>query len=170
VAIGTEVANARKRKGYTQEQLTLDLPISRESLAKYETGDRRFPKDMYLPVAEKLDDEEFYFITWNEAAGVVSIPYFDGEYIEHHSASMKHLAQIETNEALDHLERACWYKPVHSRSDSEKEEMKKVLRELLDAAASMVNLVAVICREYDFSMKDVFKQWRLTLRARRLQK
>jgi transcriptional regulator with XRE-family HTH domain len=168
--IGEELAAARKRKGYTQEQLTLDLPISRESLAKYETGDRRFPKDMYLPVAEKLDDEEFYFTSWKEAAGVVSIPYFNGDHIDHHSSSMKHLVQIETNEALEHLERACWFKPIHSRSESEKEEMKRVLRELLDAAASMVNLVAVICREYDFSMKEVFQQWRLTLKARRLKK
>nr|WP_309099097.1 helix-turn-helix transcriptional regulator [Fredinandcohnia onubensis] len=170
MTIGTKIANARKRQGYTQEEFVSDLPVSRESLAKYETGDRKFPFDLRKMVAERLDDEEFYFTAWNESAGEVSIPYFDGDHVDHHPASLKHLVQSETNEALEQLERACWFKPIHSSSETEKQEMKRVIHELLDAAASMINLVAVICREYDFSMKDIFKEWRMTLKIRRLRK
>lgn len=167
MAIGQQLADARKRQGITQEQLALDLPVSRESIAKYEVGSRTFQKDLFKPIAEALDDPEFYFSTWNEAAGHVSIPYFNGDYIDQHPASMKYLVQRETNEALDHMERICWSKPVKARTETEREEMKRVINEILDAAASMINLVAILCREYDFSMKSVYKQWWSSIKVRR---
>jgi transcriptional regulator with XRE-family HTH domain len=167
---GEELASARKRKGITQQQLSLKLPISRESIAKYETGRQHFPKDLRALTAEAIDDEEYYFVRWNESAGDVSIPYLNGEFIEHHPTAMMMLVKKESLEALDHLEKACWYKPVRFQNDTEREEMKKVAFEVLDAAASMINLVALISKEYQFSMIKIFKQWRLTLKARRLQK
>lgn len=44
MSIGKEVAMARKRKGITQEQLSLEIPVSRESLAKYETENDGYQK------------------------------------------------------------------------------------------------------------------------------
>lgn len=168
--IGKELADARKRQGYSQEQLSLELPVSRESLAKYETGSRRLPDDMRQPIAEAVDDAEYYFATWTDAAGVVSIPYLNGEYIDQHPASMVFLVKRETDEALEQLTSVDWIKPVQARTDLEKEDIKKLIFELLDAAASIINLVAIICREYGFSMKHIFKQWRITLKARRLKR
>ena len=168
--IGEELAKARKRQGITQEQLSFELPVSRESIAKYELGSRKYPEDMRPIIAQQLDDVEFYFATWNDASGIVSIPFFNGDYIDHHPASMAFLVQKETDEAMKQMTNACWIKPVHTRTDTEKEDMKKVIFETLDAAASMINLVAVICREYGFSMKKIFSEWRLTLKARRMEK
>ncbi|HDR7659734.1 TPA: hypothetical protein QCX68_005304 [Bacillus wiedmannii] len=45
MSIGKEVAMARKRKAMIQEQLSLEIPVSRELLAKYETEKRQIPKD-----------------------------------------------------------------------------------------------------------------------------
>lgn len=168
--IGEELAKARKRQGITQEQLSFELPVSRESIAKYELGSRKYPEDMRPIIAQQLDDVEFYFATWNDASGIVSIPFLNGDYIDHHPASMAFLVQKETDEAMKQMTNACWIKPVHTRTDTEKEEMKKLIFETLDAAASMINLVAVICREYGFSMKKIFSEWRLTLKARRMEK
>ncbi|MCL6571731.1 MAG: helix-turn-helix domain-containing protein [Bacillus sp. (in: Bacteria)] len=168
--IGEELARARKRQGLTQEQLAIDLPLSRESIAKYEIGSRRFPDDMRRPIAQLIDDEEYYFKTWGDAAGEVSIPFLNGEYIDHHPASMAFLVQRETDEATKQLTRVCWSKPINSQNEREREEVKKAVFETLDAAASMINLVAVICREYKFSMKKLFAEWRLTLKVRRMEK
>jgi transcriptional regulator with XRE-family HTH domain len=164
--IGEEVAKARKRKGLTQEQLAMELPMSRELIAKCEKGNRKLQPDMRKHVAEGLDDPEYYFMTWNEATGYVSIPYLNGDYIDQHPSSMKHLVKKEANEALDRLGKVCWVKPVSIRSSREREEMKQVVHELLDAVTSMINLVAVICREYNFSMKEIFLAWRVTVRAK----
>ncbi|MEC1744154.1 helix-turn-helix domain-containing protein [Schinkia azotoformans] len=170
MAIGEKVAQARKRKGYSQEKLALDLPCSRESLAKYETGTRRLQDDLRKPISENVDDEELYFAMWSEATGHVSIPFFDGDYIDQHPTSMRYMVQRETNEALDKIEQVCWVKPIHMKNGNEREDMKRTIHELLDAAASMVNLVAILCREYDFSMKEVFKAWRVSVKARRWNK
>ncbi|MDF2790483.1 MAG: Bacteriophage-related protein [Neobacillus sp.] len=168
--IGEELALARKRQGLTQEQLSFDLPVSRESIAKYEIGTRRLPDDMRRPIAHEIDDEEYYFRTWNDAAGEVSIPFLNGDYVDQHPASMAFLVQRETDEATEQLQRVCWAKPIHTVNDLEKEEVKRAIFETLDAATSMINLVAVICREHKFSMKRLFAEWRLTLKARRLEK
>jgi transcriptional regulator with XRE-family HTH domain len=168
--IGEELARARKRQGVTQDQLALDLPVSRESIAKYEIGSRRLPEDMRRPIAKQIDDEEYYFKTWGDAAGEVSIPYLNGEYVDQHPASMAFLTKKETDEATEHLQRVCWTKPVHTVSELEREDVKRAIFETLDAATSMINLVAVICREHKFSMKKLFAEWRLTLKARRMEK
>jgi transcriptional regulator with XRE-family HTH domain len=168
--IGVELAKARKRQGLTQEQLSYDLPVSRESIAKYETGARKLPEDLRRSVAEAVDDVEFFFASWQDAAGEASIPFFNGDYIDRHPASMVFLVRQETTEALKHLNEVSWIKPIHTRSQSEKEDMQRVLSELLDAAASTINLVAVVSREYGFSLRNIFKQWRLTLKIRKYQK
>ncbi|HDX9652513.1 TPA: helix-turn-helix domain-containing protein [Bacillus wiedmannii] len=166
MAIGKELAMARKRKGIIQEELCLEIPVSRESLAKYETEKRRLPKDLRKCITEEIDDPQLFFKMWSEATGYVSIPFFNGEFIDLHPTSMRYLVQQETNEALKQLDTVCWFKPSHVWSESEKEEMKKVIHEMLDATGSMMSLVAVLCDQYEFSMKDIFKYWKVSLRAR----
>lgn len=170
MAIESRIAEARDRQGLSQGKLACDLNYSRTTVGKWENGDRKIPDSMYSKIAMSIDDEQYYFECWSEKAGIVSIPLLNGDYIEQRSANMKYLVQSETNEALEHLNKPCWYKPIRVQSSAEKDEMKQVIKELLDAAASMINLVAVICKEYNFSMRDVFQQWRITLKARRMEK
>lgn len=83
---------------------------------------------------------------WNEATGHVSIPFFNGEYIDLHPTSMRYnMVQQETNEALKQLDTLCWFKPSQAWSEQEKESMKKAMHEILDATGSMMSLVAVLC-------------------------
>ncbi|MEK4883437.1 helix-turn-helix transcriptional regulator [Bacillus sp. FSL W8-0223] len=167
VKIGEELAKARKRQGLSQEQLSWDLPVSRASIAKYETGKRKLPDDLRAPIAKAVDDVEYYFLTWRDAAGEVSIPYFNGDYIDQHPASLVFLVKKEAAEAMDHVREACWIKPAEALNESEKEKMKQCCLELLDVVASTLNLVAIMCKTYGFSMLSIFKQWRSTIKARR---
>ncbi|PHC64017.1 helix-turn-helix domain-containing protein [Bacillus toyonensis] len=167
MSIGKEVAMARKRKGITQEELSLEIPASRESLAKYETEKRKLPEDLRKCITEGIDDPQLFFKMWSEATGYVSIPFFNGELIDLHPASMRYMVQQETNEALKQLDTVCWFKASQTWSESEKEELKKVMHEILDATGSMMSLVAVLCDQYGISMKDVFKYWKVSLRARK---
>ncbi|UII56681.1 helix-turn-helix domain-containing protein [Cytobacillus spongiae] len=170
MAIGEAMAEARKRQGLTQHDLSQEVNYSRESIAKYETGARKLPREMYSTVTQKIDDPEFYFETWGETTGYVSIPYFDGEHIDRHPASMLILVRSETQEALDHLKQVTWSKPIEAYSDDDREQLRKALLETLDAAASMVNLVATICKKHRFSMKDLFLTWQVSLKARRYKR
>lgn len=167
MSFGETMAAARKRQGITQQQLGQEINYSRESIAKYETGTRTFPKELYSSVTQKIDDPEFYFETWDEVTGVVSMPYFDGEYIDRHPASLVYLVKKESDEALDALETICWSKPVHAYTSDDRQNLIKSLLEVLDAAASMINLVAAICKEHRISMKDLFRSWQVSLKAKR---
>ncbi|HFK1514995.1 TPA: XRE family transcriptional regulator [Bacillus cereus] len=167
MSIGKEVAMARKRKGITQEELSLEIPASRESLAKYETEKRKLPEDLRKCITEGIDDPQLFFKMWSEATGYVSIPFFNGELIDLHPASMRFMVQQETNEALKQLDTVCWFKASQARSETEMEDMKKVMYEILDAAGSMMSLIAVLCDQYDISMKEIFKYWQVSLKVRK---
>lgn len=169
MSIGKKITEARGRTGDSQKSLAEEVFMSQESISKYENGSRRFPKNMHKPVAEALDDEQFYFEAWEETTGFVSIPYFDGAYIDRKASSMVYLVKSETNEALLHVEQMTWFKPANQRDEAEKEAVERMILELLDAAASMVNLVAELCKENHLSMKAVFRTWRVSLKARKYE-
>ncbi|MFD2442898.1 helix-turn-helix domain-containing protein [Bacillus sp. CGMCC 1.16607] len=167
MAFSETMAAARKRKGITQQDLSESIGYSRASVAKFETGKRTLPKEALSTVTQQIDDPKFYFETWTETTGLVSIPYFDGEYIDRHPSSLVHLVKKESDEALDALENICWSKPVKAYTNNERQDLTKSLLEVLDAAASMVNLVAAICKEHKISMKELFLSWQISLRAKR---
>lgn len=170
MSMGEYMAAARKRAGMTQQDLSVEVNYSRESIAKYETGTRTLPRELYSTVTQKIDDPEFYFETWGETTGYVSIPYFDGDNIDQHPSSMLFLVQSETQEAMEHLKRVCWAKPAHAYTDSEREAIKKAILEILDSAASMINLIALICKNHRFSMKEIFRTWQVSLKVRRYKR
>ncbi|MGG3924934.1 helix-turn-helix transcriptional regulator [Metabacillus fastidiosus] len=170
MTIGTYFAEGRKRQGYSQQRLSDEVAYARETISKYENGERTIPKEAYAPLVKTIDDPELYFHVWSEKSDFVSIPYFDGDYINHQSLNILHLVKKETEEAFDHLKHISWEKPAEVLSDYEREEAKQAMIEILDAAASMVNLVAALCREYKFSMKEVFRAWHVSLKSRRYKK
>ncbi|MRC99846.1 XRE family transcriptional regulator, partial [Bacillus thuringiensis] len=88
-----------------------------------------------------------------EATGNVSIPFFNGEHIDIHPTSMRYMVNQEINEALKQLDTVCWFKPSQTWSESDKEDLKKVMHVVLDATGSMMSLVAVLCDQYGISMK-----------------
>ncbi|MCI2254226.1 helix-turn-helix domain-containing protein [Domibacillus sp. PGB-M46] len=172
MTIGKKIAEARKRTGHSQRSLSEEegMAISKESIAKYEAGTRTFPKDMYPRVAQALDDPQFYFEAWEETTGFVNIPYLDGAFIDHRTASLVHLVRMETEKAMRGMEKTYWFKPPDQYSEIEKEEVQKVVKELLDAAVSIMNLVAALCKEHRFSMKLIFCQWRTSLKEKQYEK
>ena len=170
MAIGPLIAEARKRKIKTQQEVSHGINYSREAISKFETGDREIPKEVIPKIAHSIDDPMLYFQTWKESSGFVSIPYFNGDFIDQHPTSMMYLVQKETAEALESIESAVWSKPAKMFTQEEKDHMKQVLKENLDAAASMINLVACICNEHNFSMRDLFREWNVSLKIRKFNK
>jgi transcriptional regulator with XRE-family HTH domain len=170
LAIGEAIAEARKRQEKTQQDVSHGINYSREAISKFETGDRSIPKEVVSKITHNIDDPQLYFETWKENSGFVSIPYFDGDYIDQHPTSMMYLVKMETAEALNAIESAAWSKPAVMFTQDERENMKQILKENLDAAATMINLVACICKAHDFSMRDLFREWNVSLKIRKFNK
>jgi DNA-binding XRE family transcriptional regulator len=168
--IASTLKEALKHNEIKQETLASEVNYSRQSVAAWGNGTRQIPEDSNPKICEALDYPDYYLESWMHFTGGVGIPVLNGDYIDRHPASIKDLVQRETNEALEHLEEACMVKPIHTRNAEDREEMKRVIHELLDAACSIINMVSVLCREYDFSMKQIYQSWMVTLKARRMRK
>lgn len=168
MSIGKKIADGRKRKNLSQTELAKKEGVnySRSAIAQGELGHRNIPKHAYAGIAGAIDDPQTYFDFWEESTGQVSIPFLDGPMIMRQAAAMSQLVKKETCEAMEHVEEYCWFKPPELR---EKEDVDRIITELLDSAASMINLVAVLCEESDMSMKRSYGQWRVSLKARKYE-
>ncbi|GGF24237.1 hypothetical protein GCM10010954_23890 [Halobacillus andaensis] len=58
---GEQIALARKAKGWTQLNLSMKVPLSRECISKYESGARKIPQDVIL-LMEELFEKHGLFI------------------------------------------------------------------------------------------------------------
>ncbi len=63
--LGRNIFNARKLKGFSQNQLAEILNISREHLAKLETGKRRISLKLLFTLAETLEISESNLLNFN---------------------------------------------------------------------------------------------------------
>jgi len=167
---GTTLKEALKAMRVDQADIAEETHYSHQTVSAWANDTRNISAETLLKVASHLDYPDLYLESAVKATDGVAIPVLDGDYIDRHPAAMKDLVQVETNEALDKMAQASMIKPIRSATQSDKEEMKRVIKELLDAACSMINMIAVLCREYEFSMKDIYKSWYVTLKARRLKK
>ena len=63
--LGRNIFNARKLKGFSQNQLAEILDISREHLAKLETGKRRISLKLLFALSEILEISESHLLDFN---------------------------------------------------------------------------------------------------------
>lgn len=168
--IGQKLTETRRRLCITQQELSQRVPSSRESIAKYETGDRTFPDDLAGPYCVGLDDALFIKEVQNYYTSGVYIPYLNGPKILHEFASLIFLARRELKEAKTHLDEIDLTKPVEMMNESEIEHIQKTIYELLDAAASSETLVMDLCERFNFSYTQIVKQWVTSLEIRQMKK
>ncbi|UOE96051.1 helix-turn-helix transcriptional regulator [Alkalihalobacillus sp. LMS39] len=169
MAIGKVIAETRDRLEISQREFADRVPSSREAIAKYETGERKFPDDLVPAYCEGLNDAIFIKQVQRECTNGVYIPYLDGPLVDHHPASLIFRARKELKEAKEHLGQIDSSKPLAFMTDAEIDHIKRTIHELLDAAAASETLVIDICSRFDFSYNDTIKQWIHSLTARQLK-
>lgn len=65
IILGRNIFNARKAKGLSQNKLAEMLDISREHLAKLETGKRRISLKLLFSISEILEISESKLLDFN---------------------------------------------------------------------------------------------------------
>jgi transcriptional regulator with XRE-family HTH domain len=170
LSIGRTIAECRYERELTQEQMSLNLPISKELLGKIEIGKRKLKQDIMPFVASELDHVKATTALWGEVADGVTIPYLDGDYIDHTPAALIARANREIDEAKRHLAEVEATKPVRYMNLEEVNTLRNANKELLDIAAVAITLVGDNCEWHGLSFADEIKQWHVSLKARRLKK
>jgi transcriptional regulator with XRE-family HTH domain len=164
--LGNMLARARNRKGLTQEQLSLNLPMSREAISKAETGARKIPKDLRPITAKELDYPFYSMAVAYEDTGGAWVPELDGEAIDLHRSSVKAKTIEELKEALDALNSVCVSNHPAYIQDYQKQQLEEALIQVIDAIIALSYYLGVICLDYGFSWLKLWKRQHLKLKTK----
>ncbi|WP_155966705.1 helix-turn-helix transcriptional regulator [Paenisporosarcina sp. TG-14] len=146
--VGILMKEMRARK--TQDQLAMDLNVSRETISKYENGRSKIPSDITRSLMSKYDNPRFAITVRNEYTKTGAV-WLDGPNVDLHRSSVKEKVLEELNEAVLILSNFCMAKPLKSLQHFEHQELESVLEELIEAQTALEHMVAVICEEANIS-------------------
>ncbi|WP_084245178.1 helix-turn-helix domain-containing protein [Planomicrobium okeanokoites] len=153
------------RNGQTQDQLAMDLNVSRESVSKYENGHVRIPADIARHLMHRNDNARFAFALRNEYTQTGPI-WLDGPNVDLHRSSVKEKVLEELEEAANAIKRMNFARPLKSLSNWEVPELEKLLEETVEAITAMEHLIVVVCEETGMSYTDTWQKHYVQLKSK----
>ncbi|ANU28422.1 helix-turn-helix domain-containing protein [Planococcus versutus] len=153
------------RNGLTQEQLAMELNVSRESISKYENGHVRIPADITNILMAKADSPRLAFAIRNEYTKTGPI-WLDGPNADLHRSSVREKALEEIAELVKCLTEFSFAKPLKNLSEWEKPKLHHLLEEAVEAITGLEHLLVVVCEETGISYTDVWQNHHTQLRAK----
>lgn len=146
------------RKPDSQQQLALELNLSREAVSAYETERTKLPVDIAQRVMEKYDDPWFAINIANKYTGGAWVRKLDGEFAELNRSSVVLKTLEELDEAVTSIKKAPFVKHPKLLAAYELQDLKKSLLEAIDVIVAASHLVAVSCEEYGYSWNELWDE------------
>jgi len=162
---GNVLKEAREKAGFTQTDLSNQVPVSRSTIAMTETGKRDLPHEVVPTVLQKLDCG---FLVMEAAAhytGGAFVTKLNGDAVDLHRSAVKEKTIEELHEALEAIQNDKLANNPQNISPADRERLEKSLLEVIDAIWSLCHYAAVICKEYGFSWSELWKKHRIKLKA-----
>ncbi|MGI2329692.1 hypothetical protein [Planococcus sp. YIM B11945] len=146
------------------EQLAGDLNISPQHSSNIKNNRRTMQADIARESIDIYDHPAYSMDILYEFSGGLTSPVLRGKNIEQHRLAFSANAQREIEEGLEKIKEVCLAKPPSSLDRDEKESVKSLMDELLDARIHTDNLLMQLQLEYKISIKDRIKvlgpQWK----------
>jgi transcriptional regulator with XRE-family HTH domain len=147
------------------EQLAMDLNISSQHGSNIKNNRRTMQADIAQESITLYDNPEYTMDILYEFSGGLTSPVLRGKNIEQHRLAFSANAERELTEGLEMIKKICLAKPPSSLDSSERENVKNLMDELLDARIHIDNLLMQIQVEYKLSIKERIKsllpQWKM---------
>lgn len=157
--IGAAIKEAREIRGITQKQLAINSYLSDKTISAIETGRREINLESLGYICDELKDPRVYFEAVNEICnGVFSIHWLDGDAADLHRASVKEKVIEELSEAIRAINLAKIYKSPKACSVEDVLVIKKSIEETIDVYSAAAIYIAVMCREYEISIEQMFNE------------
>lgn len=153
------------REGQTQDQLALDLNVSREAVSKWENGRAKIPADIAEAMMGRKENPWFALAIRNEYTKTGPLQ-LDGPNVDLHRSSVREKALEEAIELVNCLTKFSFAKPLKNLSDWEKPELHSLLEEAVEAITGLEHFVAVVCEEADISYMETWQKHHQQLRAK----
>lgn len=153
------------RNGKTQEQLAMELNVSRESISKYENGHTKLPADISQAMMKRSENPWFAIAVRNEYTGTGSIK-LNGPNADLHRSSVKEKTMEEIEELVSVLRTLSFSKPLKNASNWERPEIERLVEEAIEVQTAIDHLIAVVCEEAGISLMTSYQNHYLQLQAK----
>lgn len=153
------------REGQTQDQLALDLNVSREAVSKWENGRAKIPADIAEAMMGRKENPWFALAIRSEYTKTGPMQ-LNGPNVDLHRSSVREKTIEEVSELLACLNKFSFAKPLKNLSDWEKPELHTLLEEAVEAITGLEHLVAVVCEEAEISYMETWQKHHQQLRAK----
>jgi len=157
--------NARKITGKTQQQLTFDIPYSREAISKQEHGEYRVQPTLAQHYTDQHNNPWVGMESAAEYTGWGPVK-LDGQAADLHRCSTAMKTEEELREALEAIKEVNITTNPETIQAFEKEKLEKAIQESLDAITALSHYVAIICKEYGISWMKMWSKHKMKLISR----
>lgn len=158
VYASTAIQTLQKEEGLDGIQIAKDLNISPQLVSNIKHGHRKLHKDIAQASMKIYDCPEYVLELLNEFSDGFTPPVLRGKSIEKHRLALEEFTVEQVKEVIQILEDVSLVKPPGMTTEEERERIREVIYELMDAEAAIVNLMAILANEYAISLKKCRKE------------
>ncbi|WP_258530706.1 XRE family transcriptional regulator [Paenibacillus taichungensis] len=137
-------------------------------IGKVLKGTRNPSKELMRNAAEHYDDGQLYIAAAGEVTGGAFAPWLDN--VDLHRASVLFKTVEEVKEVLALSSEAPINKTGDQLTEADRQIMKRLLMETVEAITALTHFAAVLCKEYSFSWLATWKEHRADLKAKKYMK
>lgn len=153
------------RGDQTQQQLAMELNVSREMISKIENGRASIPTDISLGLMKKGDHPRLAMAIRNQYTKTGPV-WLNGPNVDLHHASVKEKTIEEMEEAINAIRNFNFARSLKSISHWEHQEVHNVLEETVEAITALEHLVVVLCENLNISYTETWNKHYTQLRAK----
>ncbi|MCP3808437.1 helix-turn-helix domain-containing protein [Paenibacillus peoriae] len=165
---GPNLQEVLKRRGETRNAAGRAAHVDASLIGKIIKGSRKPSKELMQQAAEHYDDGQLYIAAAGEVTGGAFAPWLDN--VDLHRASVLFKTIEEMREVLVLSAEVPISKTADQLTESERQNMKRLLMETVEAITALTHFAAVLCKEYSFSWLATWKEHRADLKAKKYMK
>ncbi|WP_433581301.1 XRE family transcriptional regulator [Paenibacillus amylolyticus] len=157
-----------KRTGDTLAKAGEAVHMDGSQIGKVIKGTRNPSKELMRSAAEHYDDGQLYIAAAGEVTGGAFAPWLDN--VDLHRAAVLFKTVEEMKEVLDLSSEVPINKTGDQLTEADRQIMKRLLMETVEAITALTHFAAVLCKEYSFSWFGIWKEHRAELKAKKYMK
>ncbi|EHB50079.1 XRE family transcriptional regulator [Paenibacillus sp. FSL W7-1279] len=165
---GPALEEVLKRKGETRGAAGAAAHVDASLIGKIIKGTRKPSEEVMASTTTHYDDGQLYIAAAGEVTGGAFAPWLNNVDLHRASVLIKSIEEIK--EVLAISGQAPISKTNEQIDESERQQIKRLLMETVEAITALTHLAAVLCKEYSFSWLATWKEHRSMLKAKKYMK
>ncbi|MGP4041930.1 XRE family transcriptional regulator [Gracilibacillus sp. D59] len=153
----------------TQQQLSMETFLSRESVSHQENGSYKVQPEMVQHFAEKYNNPWVALEASSEYIGW-GVRRLDGFAADLHRSAVKDKLLEELDEAIEAIKRVKTSLKPSMVQSFHKQDIEQSVQESMDGVLALVTWIAVACEEYNLSWTKSWEKHHMKLKAKQYVK